>query len=233
MDYTILRYQANHPYLFFLSTTFLKKKFGFIIIGLNIYCLELLRSCFLLCLGNQMLRVFHCEICELAKHKCSTFSINNKRSSEPFYLIHSDIQGPSPVPNIFGARQFVFFIDDYTRVSWIFILKYKFDVSFVLPNFHYMIKNQFGFTIKRFQSNNASDYFNQFLTPYFHHEGIIHELSCVNTLLREKMVTSLIQHKFFYSKNMCLYLIRGQHKLITFQGLRFQKSHGNTLIILS
>ena len=43
-----------------------------------------------------------------------------------------------------------------------------------------MIKNQFCVTIKRFQSNNAKDYFNQVLTPYFQHEVIIHESSCVN-----------------------------------------------------
>ena len=34
--YTTLRHQANHPYLLFLSTTFLKKKFGFIIVGVDI-----------------------------------------------------------------------------------------------------------------------------------------------------------------------------------------------------
>ena len=73
------------------------------------------------------------------------------------------------------------FIDDYTRVSWIFLLKHKSDVSFVLPNFHNMIKNQFGVTIKGFRSDNNKDYFNQVLTPYFHHEGIIHESSYVNT----------------------------------------------------
>ena len=45
----------------------------------------------------------HSEVCKLAKHKRSTFSINNKRSLEPFHLIHSDISGPSLVPNIYGS----------------------------------------------------------------------------------------------------------------------------------
>ena len=58
---------------------------------------------------------FHCEVCELAKHKRTTFSISNKRSLEPFYLIHNDIWGPSPILNIFGACWFVSFIDDCTR----------------------------------------------------------------------------------------------------------------------
>lgn len=46
---------------------------------------------------------FNCKVCELVKHKCSTFSIGNKRSLKPFHLIHSDIWSPSLVPNIFGV----------------------------------------------------------------------------------------------------------------------------------
>lgn len=124
---------------------------------------------------------FHCEVCELAKHKRVPFSLSNNRSPIPFYLIHSDIWGPSSVPNVSGARWFVSFIDDCTRVTWIFLLKNKSDVSTVLPNFLSMVKNQFGVSIKRFRSDNARDYFNQILTPFFQREGIIHESSCVHT----------------------------------------------------
>ncbi|KAI3465187.1 hypothetical protein Pfo_021850 [Paulownia fortunei] len=124
---------------------------------------------------------FHCEVCELVKHKRVPFPISNKRSSVPFSLIHSGIWGPSPIPNIFGACWFVSLIDDCTRISWIFLLKNKSDVSFVLPNFHIMVQNQFGVKIKQFRSDNAREYFNQVLTPYFEKEGIIHESSCVST----------------------------------------------------
>lgn len=124
---------------------------------------------------------FQCEVCELAKYKRVPFQISNKRSSLPFYLVHSDIWGPSTVSNVSGARWFVSFIDDCTRVTWIFLLKQKSDVSTVFPNFHSMVKNQFGVSIKRFRSDNARDYFNQTLTPFFQKEGIIHESSCVST----------------------------------------------------
>jgi hypothetical protein len=119
-------------------------------------------------------------VCELAKHKRASFPISNKRSSILFYLIHNDIWGPT-IPNVSGARWFVSFIDDCTRVTWIFLLKHKSDVSTVLPNFCSMVKNQFGVNIKRFRSDNARDYFNQVLTLYFQKEGIVHESSCVNT----------------------------------------------------
>ena len=51
----------------------------------------------------------------------------------------------------------------------------------MLPNFHNMIQNQFGVKIKRFRSDNAQDYFNQILSPYFQKKGIIHEFSCIST----------------------------------------------------
>ena len=57
-----------------------------------------------------------CDVCELAKHHHVSFPISNKRVSIPFALVHSDIWGPSTIPNILGSRRFVSFIDHCTRV---------------------------------------------------------------------------------------------------------------------
>ena len=92
---------------------------------------------------------FHCDICEYAKHTRVSFLISNKRSSFPFFLIHSDIWGPSTIPNISGLRWFVTFIDDCTRVSWIYLLKNKYDVSHIFPVFCTMVQNQFGTKIRK------------------------------------------------------------------------------------
>ena len=124
---------------------------------------------------------FHCKTCELAKHTRVSFPISNKRSSHPFHLIHSDIWGPSTIPNVSGARWFVSLIDDCTRITWIFLLKQKSDVSIVIPNFHSMVQNQFRVQIKSFRTDNARDYFNQILSPYFQSQGILHDSSYVNT----------------------------------------------------
>ena len=88
---------------------------------------------------------FHCETYELAKHTRVSFPINNKRSSHPFHLIHSDIWGPSTIPNVSRARWFVSLIDDCTRVTWIFLLKQKFDVGIVIPNSTRWFKTNLGF----------------------------------------------------------------------------------------
>ena len=99
---------------------------------------------------------FHCNHCELAKHKCDSFSISNTRTLIPISLIHSDIWGPSTAPNIFGARWFVSFIYNCTSVTWIYLLKNKSEVSTNFSNFYNRIKTQFDVKIKRFYSNALS-----------------------------------------------------------------------------
>src|SRR5262249_16875264 len=93
----------------------------------------------------------------------------------------SDIWGPAHVSNISGSRWFVSFIDDCTRVTWIYLLKQKSDVSLIFPNFYNMMKTQFGVDIKKFRSDNAKDFFNHSLTTFFQTKGIIHESSCIYT----------------------------------------------------
>ena len=51
-----------------------------------------------LCSNNISLDV-HCEVCELAKHHRTSFPKSTYKPSKPFTMIHSDIRGPSRVPN--------------------------------------------------------------------------------------------------------------------------------------
>ena len=81
---------------------------------------------------------FHCDVCDLAKHMHVSFPIRNTRSPMSFTFIHSDVQGPCTVHNnIYRARWsvLILFIDDYTQVSWVFLLKQKSNVSFTFQFF--------------------------------------------------------------------------------------------------
>ena len=88
---------------------------------------------------------------------------------------------PPKFQNVNGAKWFISFIDDCTRVTWIYLLKEKSEVSQVIPKFCKMVSNQFGVSIRKFHSDNARDYFNHNLNSFFDQEGIIHESSCVDT----------------------------------------------------
>lgn len=58
-------------------------------------------------------------------------------------MFHSDVWRPSRVKHISGFRLFVSFIDDHTRLTWVFLLKEKSEVSLIFKNFNIMIQNQF------------------------------------------------------------------------------------------
>lgn len=64
------------------------------------------------------------------------------------YLPIKKIPCPSQIPNMSEAWWFLSFIDDRSRVTWIFLLKNKSDVSSVFPIFHKMESNNLGSKLK-------------------------------------------------------------------------------------
>ena len=69
-----------------------------------------------------------CDACELGKHTRSTYPSIGLRSCEPFMLIHSDVWGPCSVTSLSGFKWFVTFIDCYTYMTWIYMLRGKHEV---------------------------------------------------------------------------------------------------------
>lgn len=130
---------------------------------------------------NKHLSLFKCEICQLAKHTRAIFHPVSYKSTQPFTLIHSDIWGPSRIINTTNTRWFITFIDDHTRVSWVFLLKQKSDAAMTFQNFHSMIKNQFNANLQVLHTDNGTEYFNSILGDYLLSNGIIHKSSCAGT----------------------------------------------------
>ena len=74
---------------------------------------------------------FHCRACELGKHHKLSIGYSSSQTNVPFALIHSDVW-QSPIPSNSGFRYYVLFIDDFTRYSWLFPLRYKSEGNFLL-----------------------------------------------------------------------------------------------------
>lgn len=83
-----------------------------------------------------------CDACELGKRTRSTYNAIGLRSCEPFILIHYDVWGPCPVASVNGTRWFVTFIDCFTRMTWIYMMKHKSDVIRCFQDFHKMVSTQ-------------------------------------------------------------------------------------------
>lgn len=69
-----------------------------------------------------------CDACEFGKHTLFTYSSIGLRSVKPFALIHSDVWGPCLVISVSALKWFVIFIDCYSCMTWIFMIKHKSDV---------------------------------------------------------------------------------------------------------
>ena len=122
-----------------------------------------------------------CNACHSAKLRRSSFKLMDDRCLSPFECIHSDVWGPCPVDSLTGCQYFVIFVDDYSRTMWLYLLKLKVEVPQVIIQFCRLISNQFGKTVKRFRTDNGTEYFNSKVKTYFMDNGIIHESSCVGT----------------------------------------------------
>ncbi|GMI70512.1 hypothetical protein HRI_000720500 [Hibiscus trionum] len=140
-----------------------------------------LKKLFPLLFLNKKISSLNCEVCQLSKHTRVPYPLKPYVQSQPFSLIHSDLWGASRVKNITGARWFITFIDDHTRVCWVYLLKEKSEVYRVFQNFHSMIRTQFNSNIHTLRTDNGREYFNSILSPYLSEQGIIHQSSCPNT----------------------------------------------------
>jgi Pol polyprotein/gag-pre-integrase-like protein len=71
---------------------------------------------------------FNCESCILAKSHKHSYYPSLSQSSQPFVLIHSDVWGPAPDGGTSVFSYYVLFIDDCTRMSWVYFIKHKSEV---------------------------------------------------------------------------------------------------------
>ena len=93
--------------------------------------------------------------------------------------------GPYSSSLIHGHKYFLTIVDDYSRYTWVFPLKQKFEVVKILENFVVFIQTQFETTIKVIRNDNETEFF---ATNFFINKGIIHQTSCVNTPQQNSVV---------------------------------------------
>ena len=90
-----------------------------------------------------------------------------------------------------GFRFFLTIVDDFTRCTWVYLLKHKSNTQFLLPQFATMVKTQFDSQIKTIRSDNGAKFL---LKEFFQPNGILHQLSCVDTPQQNAIVKTKHQH---------------------------------------
>lgn len=119
-----------------------------------------------------------CEICPLARQHRLPFPNSSIRTSSPFEMIPCDIWGPFAIATPNGNHYFLTIVDDYTRCTWIFLMKFKFETRFFLESFFSLVEIQFASHIKILRSENGPE-FN--MVSFYSTKGVLHQTSYPNT----------------------------------------------------
>ena len=85
-------------------------------------------------------------------------------------------------------------MDDFSRYTWVYLLKTKTKIPSIITLFCEMIYNQFHKRIRLFRSDNAKEYFYGEVNKYMEQNGIIHQSSCVNTPQQNGVAERKIGH---------------------------------------
>ncbi|XP_075674989.1 uncharacterized protein LOC142644217 [Castanea sativa] len=67
------------------------------------------------------------DVCHFAKQKRLSFPSSIHVTTAPFELIHCDLWGPFSIPTVDNYRFFLTIVDDFTRCTWVYLLKQKSD----------------------------------------------------------------------------------------------------------
>jgi len=125
--------------------------------------------------------VLDCNVCPLAKHTRHPFPHSTSTSNKVFELLHLDVWGPYHVETFDGNKHFLTIVDDFSHITWIFLLKFKSDVIIVLRQFFKLIHTQFQAIVKTIRSDNGGEFVNADMQLLLQELGILHQRTCVHT----------------------------------------------------
>jgi hypothetical protein len=115
-----------------------------------------------------------CESCIKCKLARKPFTPTSSRATEPLQLVHSDICSPLNTA-IGGGLYMLLFIDDSTRHTVEYILKYKSEAVEKFKEWKALREKKSGKQGMRFRTDGGSEYTSKKFAEYLKSEGIIME----------------------------------------------------------
>ena len=82
-----------------------------------------------------------CGVCQFGKQHRQPFPTNSLwRVKEKFELVHIDVYRPMKTESLSKNQYFVLFIDDLTRMTWVYFVNKKSQVLSVFKKFKVMVE---------------------------------------------------------------------------------------------
>jgi transposase InsO family protein len=117
----------------------------------------------------------NCQVCCEGKQTRLPFPSANHRSKKLLEVVHSDLCGPMETKSIGQAKYFLLFVDDASRMSFVYFLKEKNQALQRFKEFRGMVENQTESKIKTLRTDNGGEFCSQQMESYLKAAGITHQ----------------------------------------------------------
>jgi hypothetical protein len=113
-----------------------------------------------------------CSSCIMGKQKRLPFPDSETVTTKPLELVHMDLCGPMAVPSQGCAQYIATFLDDYSDLSIVRLLKTKDAAKTAVKEVIALLENQTGLSVKAVRMDNGKEYINDYLGGFFKSKGI-------------------------------------------------------------
>jgi len=129
-----------------------------------------------------------CKSCQFCKQARSHFSEKEGSASKPLELVHTDLCGPTRKKSPRGEEYFILFIDDFSRMCWIGLLKHKDEAFKKFKAFKALVENESDCKIKCLKSDRGGEFTSDEFFDFCEEHGIKRKFSTARTLQQNGVV---------------------------------------------
>ncbi|KAK2426061.1 putative mitochondrial protein [Trifolium repens] len=123
-----------------------------------------------------------CRNCLVGKQSRKSFVDHiAMRAKEKLDVVYTDVCGPFDTESLGGNKYFVSFVDEYSRMMWLYLIKTKDEVLHVFQKFKVMVEKQAERKIKILRSDGGGEYNSTAFRNFCTSEGIMHEITAPYT----------------------------------------------------
>lgn len=113
-----------------------------------------------------------CQDCIRGKAKKLLYPTGKHNSTSPLEYVHSDLWGPTSENTIGGGNYYMFLIDDFSRKTWIYILKAKSEAFGKLKEWCNEVELEKGCKVKCLRIDNGLEYLSRDFDDFCKQKGI-------------------------------------------------------------
>jgi hypothetical protein len=124
---------------------------------------------------------WNCKTCFKGKLSVKPIIGSLVKAKKPLEIVHSDVCGPIQTTSVDGFKYYVSFIDDFTHMAVIILIKSKSEVSNAFQEYISLAENQLDLKIKQLHSDNGTEYTSREFQTILKSHGIVHSTTAPYT----------------------------------------------------